>query len=102
MRRDQGSNVHLYVGGSGQIHNAARRLASVEFGEGRRADLVRSEHRLDEILEPALAVDPIPGLGPDAEFLDVIEVHRRCVPLIGQRFQIVNRVRCRGKRESVT
>jgi hypothetical protein len=41
------------------------------------ADEGRSQHALDEVLQPASLVDPVVGLGPDAELLDVVEVDGR-------------------------
>ena len=72
--RRQRPFVHLDVGGGRQIDDAARLLARVEVGVGCRLDQRRSQHALDEARQPALLVDPVVGLGPDAELLDVVEI----------------------------
>jgi hypothetical protein len=70
----QGPFAHLAVGHGGQIDHAPGRRFPVVVVEVGAADDFRGQHALDEVLEPAPLIDPVVGLGPDAELLDVVEV----------------------------
>ena len=79
--------VHLDVGGGWQVHDAARLFARMVVGIGLGADQGRGQHALDELRQPAFLEHPFVGLGPDAEFFDVVEVDRRAASLTGEVFQ---------------
>jgi hypothetical protein len=60
----------------------------VEVAVGLGADQRRGQHALDELLQPAARVDPVVGFRPDAELLDVVEIHGGALALAGQLFQV--------------
>ena len=91
--------VHLDVGGGGQVDHAPARCGGAVLVEVLCADRRGGQHRLDEMLEPALLVHPLVGLRPDAELLDVVEVdRRRSRTALGLPLDEADRFGARGRR----
>ncbi len=90
--RRQRPGVHLDVGGAGQVGRSPRRMAGMEAVEAFGAHRGTRQHRLDKVLQPAPSVDPIMGLGPDAEFLEIVEMHGGAESLERLRFEPVQRL----------
>ncbi len=94
--------VHLDVGGGRQVNHPTGAMVAVEIAIKRGLDRRRGEHAFDELLQPLLFINPLVGLRPDAQFFDVVEVDRcRRTLFGGQRFEVMDRFGCGGKRNAI-
>ncbi len=63
-------------------------VPGMKVGVGRGADFRAGQHAFDQRFQPAAVVDPVVGLRPDAEFLDVVEVDGGRLALLRQAFEV--------------
>ena len=99
--RRQGPFVHLAVGGGGQVDQAATGMSGLKLGVRGGHNGGRGEHAFEKLDQPAARVDPVIGVRPDPEFLDVIEIDRRLIAARCQPFEIAHGIRRRGERQAV-
>ncbi|OIQ79888.1 hypothetical protein GALL_383700 [mine drainage metagenome] len=90
-RHRQRPFVHFAVGGRRQVDHPAGPGLGVIVAVAHGMDDGGIQHALDEIPEPAFLVHPFVGFRPDAEFLDIVEIHRRRLPaFVGQAFEVTD------------
>ena len=94
--------VHFDVRGGRQIDHTPGALPGVEVAIQRGLDRRGGDHAFDELLEPLFLVNPDVGFRPDAQLLDVVEIDCGRGAVLGrQRFQVLDRLGCGGKRDPV-